>query len=104
MTLRGILSHSAGLVPGGYGGYSHDEPVPTLIQTLSGAKPARPKPVQVAYVTGADWRHSGGGYLVAQLLMTEKTGGNFDKIIQDEVLATMHLTRRGIEETSASES
>jgi len=50
ITLRGILNHIAGLIPGGYGGYSHDEPVPTLIQTLSGVKPARPKPVQVAYV------------------------------------------------------
>src|SRR3546814_548980 len=104
ITLRGILSHSAGLVPGGYGGYSHDEPVPTLIQTLSGAKPARPKPVQVAYVPGSDWRYSGGGYLVAQLLMTEKTGENFDKIIQDAVLAPMHMTRSGFEEPSASES
>lgn len=93
ITLRGILSHSAGLIPGGYGGYVHGQPVPTLIQTLSGVKPARPKPVQVAYVPGADWRYSGGGYLVAQLLMTEKTGESFDDIVHDEVLAPMHMAR-----------
>jgi CubicO group peptidase (beta-lactamase class C family) len=74
LTLRGILSHSAGLIPGGYGGYSHGEPVPSLIQILNGIEPARPKPVQIAYAPASDWRYSGGGYLVAQLLMTEKTG------------------------------
>src|SRR3546814_4872561 len=70
ITLRGILSHSAGLVPGGYGGYSPDEPVPTLIQTLFGAQPARPKPVPVAYVPGTDWGSTGGGYTVSPLSMT----------------------------------
>jgi len=104
ITLRGILNHSAGLIPGGYGGYSHDEPVPTLIQTLSGVKPARPKPVQVAYVPGSDWRYSGGGYLVAQLLMTEKTGQTFDKIVYDGVLLPAHMTRSGFAEPSTSEN
>src|SRR3546814_16485404 len=96
ITLRGILSHSAGLVPGGYGGYSHDEPVPTLIPTLSGAKPARPKPVQVAYVPGSGWRYSGGGYPVAQLFLTQKNGANFDTINHDEVLAPRQLNQRGL--------
>lgn len=103
ITLRGILSHSAGLIPGGYGGYSHGELVPTLIQTLNGVEPARPKPVQVAYVPGSDWRYSGGGYLVAQLLMTEKTGQSFDRIVQDQVLEPMGMIRSGFAEPSTSE-
>lgn len=104
ITLRGILSHSAGLIPGGYGGYSHSEPVPTLIQTLNGVEPARPKPVQVAYVPGSDWRYSGGGYLVAQLLMTEKTGKSFEKIVHDQVLFPTGMTRSGFAEPSTSEN
>lgn len=104
ITLRGILSHSAGLIPGGYGGYSRSEPVPTLIQTLDGVKSARPKPVQVAYVPGSDWRYSGGGYLVAQLLMTEKTGKSFEKIVHDQVLVPTGMTRSGFAEPSTSEN
>ncbi|MHC9084055.1 serine hydrolase domain-containing protein [Luteimonas sp. RIT-PG2_3] len=100
VTLRGILSHSAGLVPGGYGGYPHGEPVPTLIQTLDGVTPARPKPVQVAYVPGSDWRYSGGGYLVAQLLMTEKTGKSFERIIDSEVLVPAGMAQSGFAEPS----
>lgn len=102
ITLRGILSHSAGLIPGGYGGYSHGELIPTLLQTLNGVEPARPKPVQVAYVPGSDWRYSGGGYLVAQLLMTEKTGQSFDKIVHDQVLKPNGMIRSGFAEPSAS--
>jgi CubicO group peptidase (beta-lactamase class C family) len=102
VTLRGILSHSAGLIPGGYGGYSRGEPVPTLIQTLSGAEPARPKPVQVAYVPGSDWRYSGGGYLVAQRLMTDKTGHGFERIVRDRVLEPIGMIRSGFAEPSTS--
>src|SRR3546814_18444976 len=59
ITLHGILSHSAGLVPGGYGGFFPDAPGPTLIQTLSGAQPARQKPVQ--YRSGKRWVWREGG-------------------------------------------
>lgn len=104
ITLRGILGHSAGLIPGGYGGYSHGERVPTLIQTLNGIKPARPKPVQVAYVPDSEWRYSGGGYLVAQLLMTEKTGQSFDKIVHDQVLVPTGMARSGFAEPSTNDN
>lgn len=104
ITLRGILSHSAGLIPGGYGGYAHGEPVPTLIQTLDGVEPARPKPVQVAYVPGSDWRYSGGGYLVAQLLMTEKAGHSFDRIVHNQVLQPNRMIRSGFAEPARSEN
>lgn len=103
VTLRGILSHSGGLVPRGYGGYPQGTLVPTLIQTLDGAVPARPKPVQVDYVPGSEWRYSGGGYLVAQLLMVEKTGKSFDAIIHEQVLGPMGMTRSGFAEPATDE-
>src|SRR3546814_4374786 len=77
ITLRGILSHSAGLVPGGYGGYSHNEPVPTLIQSLSGVQPARHNPVLLAYLPRSDWRYPGSGSLHSTTLITATTGENF---------------------------
>lgn len=86
VTLRGLLSHSAGLVPGGYGGYAHGQAVPTLIQTLAGSPPAQPKPVRVDYVPGSTWRYSGGGYQVAELLMTEATGRSFPDLVKELVL------------------
>src|SRR3546814_6098404 len=64
ITLRGILSHSAGLVSGGYGGYCPDEPVTTLNQTISGGQTYRPEPGPVPYVPGPDRAYPGGGDLV----------------------------------------
>ncbi|HSI48074.1 MAG TPA: serine hydrolase domain-containing protein [Ideonella sp.] len=97
VTLRSILSHSAGLVPGGYGGYRKGSPIPTLLQTLDGIEPARPKPVEVAYTPGSEWRYAGGGYLVAQLLMTEKTGKSFDSLMRDEVFLPTGMQHSGFE-------
>lgn len=47
VTLRRILSHSAGLTVGGFGGYRSADPIPTLLQILNGEKPANSPPVRV---------------------------------------------------------
>jgi len=101
VTLRGILSHSAGLGPRGYGGYEIGAQLPTLRQTLDGAPPARPKPVLVEYTPGSDWRYSGGGYLVAQLLMTETTGRAFPGLMHDLVLAPIGMNNSSFEQPRA---
>ena len=44
VTLRGLLSHTAGLTVHGFPGYATDEPVATLVQVLDGAKPANTPP------------------------------------------------------------
>jgi CubicO group peptidase (beta-lactamase class C family) len=98
VTLRRILSHSAGLGARGYGGYERGAELPTLRQTLDGAPPARPKPVLVEYPPGSDWRYSGGGYLVAQLLMTEATGRPFPDLMHDLVLAPIGMNNSSFEQ------
>jgi CubicO group peptidase (beta-lactamase class C family) len=40
VTLRRIVSHSAGLTVHGFGGYRPDEPLPTIVQVLDGRAPA----------------------------------------------------------------
>lgn len=92
VTLRGILSHSAGLIPGGYGGYARGGPIPTPIETLNGAPPAQPKPVRIDYVPGSTWRYSGGGYQVAQLLMAEAAGRHFTDLVRDLALTPAGMT------------
>lgn len=77
VTLRRILSHSAGLTVHGFAGYAAGEPVPTMVQILNGEKPANSDPIRVDVVPGTIWRYSGGGYVVMQLLMTEQTGEQF---------------------------
>jgi CubicO group peptidase (beta-lactamase class C family) len=70
VTLRRIVSHSAGLTVHGFRGYASDEAVPSTVQILNGEKPANNDPIRVDTVPGTLWRYSGGGYVVMQLLLT----------------------------------
>jgi CubicO group peptidase (beta-lactamase class C family) len=86
VTLRRILSHSAGLTVHGFPGYAAGEPVPTIVQILNGEKPANTDPIRVDVVPGTLWRYSGGGFVIMQLLLTEIMDEPFPRILHDFVL------------------
>ncbi|HWY76997.1 MAG TPA: serine hydrolase domain-containing protein [Verrucomicrobiae bacterium] len=86
VTLRGILSHSAGLTVHGFPGYAVYAPMPTLVQVLDGTKPANTSPIRVDIVPGSKWRYSGGGYTVMQQMMIDVTGKPFPEFMQATVL------------------
>jgi CubicO group peptidase (beta-lactamase class C family) len=92
VTLRRILSHSAGLTVDGFPGYLAGAPLPEITQILLGQKPANTKPVIVDTVPGTIWRYSGGGYTVMQLLLTEVTGKSFPDILDQEVLRPLGMS------------
>lgn len=86
VTLRRIVSHSAGLTVHGFPGYAHGEPLPTVPQILDGEKPANTPPVRVDTVPGSIGRYSGGGVTVEQLVMTDVTGESFPELMKRLVL------------------
>jgi CubicO group peptidase (beta-lactamase class C family) len=87
VTLRRLLSHSAGLTVHGFPGYAVDAPMPTLVQILNGEKPANTPPIRVDVEPGSRWRYSGGGYTVMQQLCMDVTGKSFPELMRDLVLA-----------------
>ena len=98
VTLRRLLSHSAGLTVHGFPGYAAGEPVPTVQQVLDGAKPANTAPVRVDTVPGSRFRYSGGGYTVMQLLLIETTGKPFAALLHDSVLTPLGMTHSTYEQ------
>lgn len=98
VTLRRIVSHSAGLTVHGFPGYASDGTVPTILQILNGEKPANTEPIRVDAVPGTLWRYSGGGYVVMQLLLTEVTGRPFPQILHDLVLQPTGMTHSTYEQ------
>lgn len=99
VTLRRILSHSAGLTVHGFSGYATNATVPTLVQVLDGVKPpANSPPIRVDTVPGAKWRYSGGGYLVAQQLVIDLTGRAFPEFMRDTVLTPFGMTNSTYEQ------
>lgn len=98
VTLRRLLSHSAGMTVQGFPGYASDEPVPTLVQVLNGEKPANTPAIVVDTVPGTIWRYSGGGYVVVQKLLEDVTGQRFPKIMQELVLGPSGMTHSTYEQ------
>ncbi|HEX2211241.1 MAG TPA: serine hydrolase [Longimicrobium sp.] len=86
VTLRRLLSHSAGTTVHGFPGYAAGDTVPTVVQILDGQAPANTRPVRVDTVPGSRWRYSGGGYTIAQLLMADVTGQPFAELMREQVL------------------
>lgn len=87
VTLRGLLSHTAGVGMDGFSGYAAPAPVPTLRQILDGEAPANTGPVRVEQVPGTGFRYSGGGYCIAQQLMLDAAGTtDFVALMQQLVL------------------
>ncbi|MFN2397918.1 MAG: serine hydrolase domain-containing protein [Gemmatimonadaceae bacterium] len=91
VTLRGILTHSAGLTVHGFPGYAAGSDVPTLMQVLDGTKPANTAPVRVDILPGSQWRYSGGGISIMQLLMTDVTGRPFPDLMRELVLSPIGM-------------
>jgi CubicO group peptidase (beta-lactamase class C family) len=86
VTLRRLLTHSAGTTVHGFRGYASDEQVPTLVQLLDGAKPANSAAVRVDIPVGSRWRYSGGGFSIAQLVVENVTGKPFAEAARELVL------------------
>ena len=91
VTLRRLLSHSAGLTVHGFPGYASTDALPSLVQVLDGQKPANTAPVRVDVPPGREWRYSGGGYTVLQQLLTDVSGRPFPDFMRDTVLRPLHM-------------
>jgi len=95
VTLRRLLAHTAGLTLSAYPGYRPGQAVPTLVQSLAGAPPARTAPVRLFAAPGGQTAYSGGGYSVVQLLMIESAGMDFERLMQRTLLRPAGMTRSG---------
>ncbi|GAB4204073.1 MAG: hypothetical protein OHK0022_28890 [Roseiflexaceae bacterium] len=91
ISLRQLLSHSAGLTVHGFPGYQTDEPLPSTVQILNGEPPANTVKVQANILPGLQTRYSGGGTTVVQQLLTDTLGAPFPAIMQELVLEPLGL-------------
>lgn len=91
VTLRRLVSHTAGLTVHGFPGYAAGAPVPTVVQVLNGEAPANTPPVRVNVRPGSLYRYSGGGYTVMQLLMTDVSNQSFETFMQTKVLDVLGM-------------
>jgi CubicO group peptidase (beta-lactamase class C family) len=91
VTLRQLVSHSAGLTTSGFPGYKRTEKLPTTVEILEGVDPANTFGVRADTIPGAQFRYSGGGTLAMQQLLEDVTGTPFAALMQELVLEPLGM-------------
>lgn len=93
ITIRQLLSHTAGFAEYGFETYGAGEPIPTVEQLLKGQPPAKNPPIELASTPGTSFAYSNIGYAILELLITEQTGASFETLVQETVLGPLGMTR-----------
>ncbi|MEO8475138.1 MAG: serine hydrolase domain-containing protein [Chryseolinea sp.] len=99
VTVRRLLSHTAGLTDGlGYSGFETGTPVQPIEQSLTKASDADEGvsgAVRVGIQPGTEFKYSGGGYTLLQLMVEEVSGQSFASYMDETIfkpLGMMHST------------
>lgn len=90
VTLRRLLTHTAGMTVHGFPGYQQDDPFPTVIEVLNGA--GNTPGIFVDTLPGSIWRYSGGGYTVMEKMVEDVSGQPLEVYIAEQILRPMGLT------------
>ena len=97
VTARRLLSHTGGLTDGlGYAGFEPGAAVQSLEESLtrpSDVSPGATGVIQVGYEPGTEWRYSGGGYAILQLLIEELSGESFEVFMQRVIFHPLGMVR-----------
>lgn len=98
VTLRRILSHTAGLSQGGDPGMEPGDKVPTLVEALNGAVPSMGA-LHVAFPPGENYAYSSIAYALLELVIEEVTGEPFAVYMQREILDPLGMVNSSFEMT-----
>jgi CubicO group peptidase (beta-lactamase class C family) len=98
VTIRRILSHTAGLSTDGDTGVEPGEYVPTLEEALNGAVLGM-RALHVANPPGEDFHYSSVGYTLLEIAVEEVTGEPFAVYMQREVLDPLGMVNSGYDWT-----
>jgi CubicO group peptidase (beta-lactamase class C family) len=97
VTLRQLLSHTAGLTYCWYPGHRPDAALPTTLETLLGRPPANTPPVRVTALPGLGFRYSGSHFTVLQQLLLDVTGKPFAALLRELVFDPLGMRDSGYE-------
>lgn len=96
VTVRRLLSHTAGLTDGlGYSGFENPAAVQTLEASLTKAADADAGVsgiVKVGIKPNSDWKYSGGGFTLLQLIVEETSGQSFDAFMKSNLFQPLNMT------------
>lgn len=92
VTLRRLLSHTAGLNVRAFEGYAIGAPQPGVADILDGRPPANTPAIRITAAPGSAWSYSGGGYVVAQQAMADVSRQPFADWAERTILGPAGMT------------
>ncbi|MFL9839567.1 serine hydrolase [Sphingomonas sp. ST-64] len=91
ITLRQLLTHRAGTSQHGFADYYEGDRIPTLVDSLEGRIPRYDKPIAFLFAPGTDWKYSGGGYVIAQMAIEDRTGRPLAALAAEKVFGPLGM-------------
>jgi CubicO group peptidase (beta-lactamase class C family) len=91
VTIRRLLSHTAGLTVHGFSDYPHWERLPSLVEMLEG-KNQNDGSVFIKWQPGSTNVYSGGGFVILQMVIEDVTGEPFAEFIHREIAEPLRLS------------
>lgn len=95
ISVRHLLSHTAGTSLGGYEGWLDFKALPTLEQSLAGQTNGR-GPVELIATAGSRFQYSGGGYTLLQLAIEHSTGRSYQDLARELVFKPLKMTHTSV--------
>ncbi len=92
ISLRNLLSHTAGLSVHGFPGYEIGDSIPIIYQILDGKRPANTGAIRSMIEPGLKYIYSGGGTTVSQLMLMDITKEPYDQYMWENVLEPLGMT------------
>ena len=92
ITLRHLLTHTAGTSQSGFADYYPGDDIPTLIESLNGEKLARYKePITIMWEPGQRFKYSGGGFVIAQVAIEDVTGKALPELAREMLFDPLEM-------------
>lgn len=108
VTVRRLLSHTAGLTDGlGYSGFETGTPIQSIEQSLTKASDADEGisgEVRVGIKPGSEFKYSGGGYTLLQLLVEEVRRQSFASYMKETIFAPLNMLQSSYTWEDSSEN
>ncbi|MDT0551727.1 serine hydrolase domain-containing protein [Urechidicola vernalis] len=92
ITIRNLMQHTAGLSVHGYNGYESRKELSSTVESLLGTSREEEAVIQIMEPE-SEWKYSGGGYTILQLVIEEVTGRSFADYMQKTIFTPLKMNQ-----------